>query len=393
MREYINTAYYLEGNLIYKKQGDKYRIFCMRCQKYETVSKEQLKQIQASRICPMCYDHIIPTTILEHRFVWYIADETYNGYRVFIDFEFGKKPKETVEHVVRYLGNNQVEARYIVANMYSGFYYDPSKYNWKRRNIQTYLWRFCSLRYGFDSKPLTKKEYIYRTLFDEGYTQEDVDRMFKSNQRKIIQDNLLNARQMEYVAAFDLKSYKEVYKYRTYMRKNKVKTGRVLNVHYLDYLYRNKIRLGDFYDYMDECEVLGFKLDKPKDFQYRHQKLAEMAVEKRNQAREEAIKKRYAQLMKKAYSDGDIVIRPFKDGNELRKCGKTLHNCIATYARSYANKSTDLYCLYKNGKMKVAIEVCQKILEQARTDHNGDCPPRYMKHIRKWCAENKFALE
>ena len=262
---------------------------------------------------------------------------------------------------------------------------------WKKRQAQNYYWRFYSTQTG--KKISGKKEYIYTALFNEGDLADDVDRTVKSNQKKLMMDNLMSGRQMEYVMAFDLKSYDEVYRYRTYMRKNSPDIHKPLNVYYLDYLYRNKIRLRDFYDYVDQCRLLGRKLDKPKDFAERHWQMSEVVTQMKNREQEKQVKERYAKLLKNAYSDGDILITPFVDGKEIRECAKLLHNCIASvYLSRYAQNETDLYCLKSKGVIKVAIEVNHRKLKQARIDWNRECPPELMDHIRKWCSINKFEV-
>lgn len=388
----ISTALRLEGKLVYKKLKDRYRIYCMNCQRYEYVSKEQFKQIQASHICPMCFQEVKPSR-MENHYMWrYISDENFNGYAVNLEFRFGKKPIVDIIEVMHYLGGETIETRYIQNSMTS-LSFDSSKKDWKiRKNKATpYLWRFYTIH---KMKTISsKKEYIYTALFDRGTTNEDADRIVKSNQKKIFMDNLMNGKQMEFVIAFDLKSYDEVYRYRTYMKDNNADVGRILNVHYLDYLCRNRIKLRDFYDYMDQCNLLGYKLDKPKDFQNRHYHYSETIEQKKNKANEDAIKRRYKDLLEKAYGSGSISIAPFGSGKEIRLCAKMLHNCIASiYLPKYARKETDLYHLDVEGKMTVAIEVCRGKLVQARTDRNKECPDNLMRHIRKWCKKNEIAI-
>lgn len=389
----INRALEIEGKLVYKKLKNRYRIYCMKCRKYEYVSNEMFRQIQASRICPMCYQEIVPSKLLEHRIHKYITDEGFNGYLVEIQFIFGRKLKSWITEVLHYLGKETVETRYIVRNMGFSLAFCPEKDQWKVRKhaASGYMWMFYDFL-PYSSPIGSKKEYIYKALFDRGITNTEADKMVKSNQKKIFQDYLLSGRQMEYVIAFDLKSYKDVLKYRTYMRKNEADPKKVLNVYYLDYLYRNKINLRDFYDYMKQCEELGFKLDKPKDFYHRHQVLTDLIIQKRNEEAERKVKARYAELLKMAYTEGDVQILPFKDSDEIRKCGKRLHNCIGTYVRSYSKGETDIYYLKKKNKVMVAIEVENKELVQARADHNKKCPSGLMRHIKKWCSMNQFAI-
>lgn len=388
----ISATLAIEGRLVYKKLKDRYRIYCMKCQRYEYVSKKLFKQIQASHICPMCFQEIKPSRMMEHYMWRYIADDNFTGYAVDLRFHFGRKPQVKILEVMHYLGGENIETRYISKCMYSlGFNTDNSVWRVRKNSATSYMWRFCSLE---QSDPIpSKKEYIYRAFWDRGNKSELIDRVVKSNQKKIFIDNLLNGKQMEYVVAFDLKSYDDVYRYRTYMKKNTPNIDKVLNIHYLDYLNRNHIKLRDFYDYMDQCRLLGYKLDKPKDFQNRHCHYSAIIEQKKNNIYDEAIKDRYKELIEKAYGSGSVSIAPFGSGSEIRLCAKLLHNCIASvYLPHYAKKETDLYHLDVKGKITIAIEVKDGKLLQARADWNHDCPADLMKHIRKWCRKNEFAI-
>ena len=55
----INAALSIEGKLVYKKLKNRYRIYCMKCQRYEYVSKEEFRQIQAAQVCPMCFQDML----------------------------------------------------------------------------------------------------------------------------------------------------------------------------------------------------------------------------------------------------------------------------------------------------------------------------------------------
>ncbi len=392
MEELINTAFHIYGKLVYRKLKDRYRIFCMKCLKYEYVTKEQFKQIQAAQVCPMCFRNVELSRQPEHNFQYYIMNQDNDGYRVSVRWRFGCKPKASMIHVMYDAMDGQnVYTRHIFPNMGYAFCWRDDMAQWKKRNAQGYFWRFYSIHEA--ERISGKREYIYRSLFDRGITNQEADQMVKSNQKKIFMDNLMSGKQMEFMVAFDLKSYEEVYKYRVYMKKNDPDIYRQLNVHYLDYLSRNDIRLRDFYDYMKQCDQLGVKVDKPKNFAERHFRYSEIIANKRKEENETKIKKRYAELLKKAYTDGSIQIVPFETGEEIRECGKVLHNCIASiYLPKYANHDTDLYCLKKDGAFVVAIEVKDKKLIQAKVNWNKDCPAKYMKHIRKWCDMNKYRV-
>ena len=102
------------------------------------------------------------------------------------------------------------------------------------------------------------------------------------------------------------------------------------------------------------------------------------------------IKSRYNDLPK--YEKDEITISPFKYAQEIRRCGKRLHNCIGGYVERYANKNTDLYHIDLDGAMIVALEIQGKKLCQAYADRNSECPDNIMQHIKSFCKTNGFSL-
>ena len=48
--------------------------------------------------------------------------------------------------------------------------------------------------------------------------------------------------------------------------------------------------------------------------------------------------------------------------------------------------------MFENGTMTAAIEVNRGRLIQARQKFNENCSKEQMKHIRKWCTQNKWRI-
>lgn len=389
-------ALYLHGKLYYKKQEDKYLTYCCKCRTYHEYPKKIFKQIQAAAICPNCFQEIKPSKKEEDWFCFYLLDQQTDGYRVAVSYRISEEPKAKIDQVLRlkWSKKGDIEVRYIQANMGYSLIYMPDRDEWKPRRSQGYLYRFYSTQGYWEEKAIsTKREYIYKALGDQGILDFEADKLAKSNQRKIFKDYLLNGRQMTFVMAFDLKSYDEVYKYRGYMHDNTPDVYRPLNVHYLDYLWRNNIKLSDFRDYERQCAKLGIKLNKPKDFNDAHWKLSKIIQEEKDKENDIKINLRYAELQEKAFEKGKIQISPFRNGEQIRDCANKLHNCIAAiYLKRYAEEQTDLYYLTDRKKLMIAIEVKKGKLIQAKAEWNQDCPNKYKKYINEWCKMNRFEV-
>ena len=209
-------------------------------------------------------------------------------------------------------------------------------------------------------------------------------------------DNLFNETQMLFIRVFDLKTADDVYRNNAYIKKNAshiydlVRYGETLNVFYLDYLRKKNIDLGEYFKYLHDMKQLGFKYDKPTDFYDRKIKVEEMLRQEKEKALNERITERYKKLPK--FEKDKVKIEPFKTSEEIRHCGKVLHNCIGGYVSKFADGITDIYHLDWNGVIKIAMEIQNKELKQAHLDNNKKATPKYMKYIREFCEMNHFAL-
>lgn len=367
------------------KDGEKQMIWCDQCQRYEEISPALLKDVKKSRVCPMCFRESSGTStvdIMDHRFV---ADANH-GWDVWFAWSKGKL-KVTDAEQVAYWGANEY-VRGIVRTM-----------------------SYCLGRTENDKWRKVRKQYGYTTYFNDFYELEtikekDTDHIvwdymvgtkkeyykyisgglnLKTNQIKFISEGLFSRGQLEYIEAFDLKSKAQVYKYAKYIRENPCFDGLAIQVHlnpaYLDYLWRNDIRLVDYEDYMRGCRVLGRKLDKPRDFRHWHDEVTIAVEAKRNKYSAAMIPERAKEL--KHYEKGDIVMNPVETFEQCGRIGQTLHNCIRTYAERYAKGECDLYYITDAGKITVAIEVRKGKVIQARADHNSMMPTKYDKVLKQ----------
>lgn len=397
--------------LMYQKMEDgKYKIYCTNCQKYKRISANNMKTIRTTHICPDCYHDVTPTRSSFHKIEF--VELNLNGYMINVDVEIGKKPKCFVIEVAHFNGGPNVECRYIqrpmmLPNCVFEFHHEQDKWR-TRKNLHDEYWnRFIHL-YDGDIENLLMKDPVFFKSNRKEYLTEVFGKLelkpsdIKSNQLKLFQSNVFNAKQIIFALAFDLKTPEEVYKYNGYYNKqlatnelwkyqwlepyrvlNNIYTTKPLNVFYLDYLHRNKIDLIDYEDYMTECRELGFKLDKPKDFWARHLILDEMYENKKNAKTNKSITKQYQKLEKNRYEKDNLAIIPFKSYGEMVKCGKKLHNCIGRlYTDRYARGEVDLYHLDIDGDIVAAIEIKNGKLVQARIDNNKECPAEYKKAIK-----------
>lgn len=379
--------------LAYKRlKSGNYKVYCFQCDTYKNVTSDEFKQIQASKVCPACFKPIQPTTILDDTKVELIGltnDKYEYGYKAVVTWQFGKQHKlRGLKQVL--FGNNDIYYRKdIVKNMYT--LVDTDTKGWKKCNGYVgYQYYFMELERRAKPDNITSKKEYYK---DELH----LDKLpLKSNQRKLIQDNLFNLNQIMYIRLFDLKTVEEVLKYKVYIRNNQITHLNVddikLNVYFLDYLSRNSIPIGNFVDYVRQCRQLKVKVDKPKDFERKHGEYSMLLLERKNRLNEAGIKKYAKKNMKHAYKATRVKIVPFETSNSILECAKEFHNCIGNYISSYAKGKTQLYHLDIDNKPVVAIEVKGNHLVQAYQKFNKEATKDQMKHIKRWCSQNKWTI-
>lgn len=393
------TLFSYNEKFIYKRlKSGKYRTYCFTCNTYNTVTPEEFKQIRSAGICPSCFNYVRMGTKQEMENTGYISFpkgkvEDY-GFWLIAKWKFGSEPKLTTCEMVLYSDDTKrIKAfrKGVVAGIGYRLYRTKSEKYFKECRYDTYFGRtgYCSfLDLITRSAHIPKKKFYEQVLESLEIEPKDI----KSNQRKLIQDGIYTSNQIAFILIFNLKSWEEVNKYKKYISESprpyfiKERMNR-FNIFHLDYLSRNNISLMQYLDYADQCDLLGLKLDKPKDFQSKHRELSELIKIRDNSIYAESIKKNFDNYIQYEYINGKVHILPFETPEEIIKCGSDLHNCIAQYIERYALKQTALFKMLVGDKLEVAIEVRGGVMIQAYRDMNEECNKYQMKHINKWLRE------
>lgn len=371
----------------YKKiNNDSYQCWCSMCNTEKKYKKVEMNQIKKARLCPNCYHNVILKTnkhTYENKILGRVNDI---GYCISVVKEVGKKTKVKCRQVAYWTtgkrGARQFYARGIQRTMfyYANFSYSPNAKEFKLKRTNRYAYTtlenmFWDINRIVKFKSCTKKEYLSRLNYE-----------LKSNQKKICIDNILNFHQIRTMFEFDLKSVKEIHKYSKWINKNARnmnyhKCSKVLNIYYLDYLSRNDINYSDFTDFVDQCDFLGIKVWKPKDFNKAHEELSKECEVKENEIYDKMVQKRYLSLRINTLENKDYVIKPLATSKEIVEVSNELHNCMAScYLEKYAKGQTDLYAMFVNGVAVIGIEVLNNKLQQVRTKYNG-MPNKAQKRI------------
>ena len=392
------------NKIIYKEIDTGYLAYHAGCDKQGIISKTTLEQVKGTHLCPFCFKEIKSTTKqLKHcgyQFVVkHMGDQAY-GYYVYYDFELGKEMWCDVDQVL-YASGDDCYHRYICFDLFANnVSLNAEKYpDWKYSKRSHWSCTYYRERNSYES---AMYDYDYRLEFFQDYKtkkqylEQEASFIQKSNQKQLVIENLFDHDEMKFIKVFDLKSADEIKRNRKYICHEHSHIGEfmrddiTLNIYYLDYLRKNKIDLGKYYTYIKRLKDLGFKYDKPTDFKFRYEKIEAMHKQALEKLSNEKIAKRYEELPK--YSESNVSISPFKSAQEVRDCGKNLHCCIGGFVSNYANKVTDIYHCDLDGALKVALEIRQGELIQARGDHNDVCPANLLEHIKSFCQQNNFSL-
>lgn len=396
--------------IIYKEIETGYLISHPRCGGSGVVDKKTLGQIKKSHICPFCFSNIqsCSKNSREKNYQFISLDIGNETYGYYVDYEYTDELKTTITQVY-YACGNECYHRMVGFNLFANaLSYQPWNNEWKqtKRNKAHYYYGYPS-EYSSYEKCMYDLDYCTMHYFNSKKSKreylESVGRcIFKSNQKKIAIDNLLNYKQITFMVNFNLNSIDDVYKYNSYINlqyKNynidelliKLNRQGANNIYYLDYLSRNKITISEYEKYVSNLIKLNFKIDKPKDFKFRDSQVENMAIEKENKEKNIKIQRRYSELPK--YTKGSISISPFQTAQQIIKCGKALHNCLGTYVGAYSEGKTDIYLMEDNGKEIGAIEVKGNKLQQARLNNNEKCNDDLIPYVHDFCLQNNFTIE
>lgn len=113
--------------------------------------------------------------------------------------------------------------------------------------------------------------------------------------------------------------------------------------------------LGDWYDYLEECEELGMDIKKehilcPNNLQQAHSKTSQSIKVKLDERLNLKIEKQQKELEKFSYSYKNLFIRPARSCQELFDEGKALIHCVGRYTKDYANGQTVIMFIRKRNE-------------------------------------------
>lgn len=124
---------------------------------------------------------------------------------------------------------------------------------------------------------------------------------------------------------------------------------------YLEKIVAAGLSSRDWRDYVRECETLGYDLnDKtvlfPDDLAAAHRRTTETIQERQDAKRREELAKKsekfaaqVKKLKKLAWEDGELLIRPAENAEELQAEGKRLKHCVYSYASDMDDGKTAIF--------------------------------------------------
>lgn len=174
---------------------------------------------------------------------------------------------------------------------------------------------------------------------------------------------------------------------------------------YLDKQREKRVHLtplGDYYDYLHECERLKLDLSKrfilfPEDLRKAHEDTSRAIREIKARKEAEAIAERdrafavKLKALEKKYSfsaDG-LFIRPAKGAGELIKEGASLNHCVATYSDKYLNGQTIILFIRREAApdesyYTMELSPQSEAVIQCRGLRNCGKTPEIEEFLRKW---------
>lgn len=147
-----------------------------------------------------------------------------------------------------------------------------------------------------------------------------------------------------------------------------------------------------YLDYIGFLRKLGIDLNNkrnlfPDNLEQKHNEYAEQIAIKNNPKLCKAINKRYGQLEKNSFSNGNFFVMPAKSFSALENESKQQNHCVRTYAEKYAKGKCDIYFMRKREtpeKSLVTIEVRDGKITQSRLKNNAIPNETQKKFLKKW---------
>lgn len=158
----------------------------------------------------------------------------------------------------------------------------------------------------------------------------------------------------------------------------------------------NNITLGDYNDYLNWTEKLGWRMDKktlyPENFKEAHDRAMILYGKHTDRIIAEgfADAQRKITTMTKPWTDGRLLIRPAASPMELNMESKVLCHCVRIYADRVADGRTSILFIRKAEDpdmpyFTLELNADHKIV-QCRGNHNCDYPEDVEDFIKKWYA-------
>ena len=155
--------------------------------------------------------------------------------------------------------------------------------------------------------------------------------------------------------------------------------------------------LNDYADYLEAAIRLGMRLDKrtlyPKDLMGEHDRVIEEA-EKQKESIDAANFMRYQKeitRMTEPFISDDLLIRPARSPQELRKESRVLNHCVRMYIDKVARGETSILFIRQEknpDEPYFTLELNRKgKIVQCRGEHNKGYPEEVGQFIDKWKTE------
>lgn len=114
------------------------------------------------------------------------------------------------------------------------------------------------------------------------------------------------------------------------------------------YLSENKIRSGDYRDYISQCNELRYdmrdtSIGLPHDFHAAHERCSAIIRYKECEAKRQAFEENKAYRREYEYETDTLLLRQPQTMNEIIDEGKALHHCVGGYAERHAERKTNIF--------------------------------------------------
>jgi len=243
--------------------------------------------------------------------------------------------------------------------------------------IKAQLYNLALRYFEFKNGPFEKvfgidKSYLtFMQEHDITYDQLEILKVIKTKDYGLL----------KYLSQFDSYELKNLFEY---CKPNDLYKYNLKSTNYRIYL-----------DYIDFAKKLGFNInDKkylyPKNLKEKHDEYMHQVEINKNKKVNNAIKKRYKQILKNQYQNTKYIIMPADSIESLMDESKQQDNCVKTYAERIARGECDIYFmrLVKDIKTSlVTVEVRDNHVVQQRIKYNATTTNAQKNFLKKWEKE------